>query len=193
MRLEYKWGNASSIKSVKFICGYCGHKVGPNLGYEASTTAPRHSGKILICPNCTCPSFFTATDGQYPSVRLGNDVGGISDEGVLNLYNEARDCTSVGAYTAAVLLCRKLLMNIAVQHGAKEGKNFVSYVDFLEQSGYVPPNGKAWVDVIRKRGNEATHEIAIMVEKDAKKILHFVEMLLRFIYEFPSMLKDEEA
>ena len=40
----------------------------------------------------------------------------------------------------------------------------------------------------RKKGNEATHEIAIMNQPDAKELLSFVEMLLRFIYEFPSMI-----
>lgn len=80
-------------------------------------------------------------------------------------------------------------MNIAVQHGAQSGQSFVSYVDYLEKNGYVPPNGKEWVDLIRQKGNEATHEIELMTQADAAQILHFVEMLLRFIYEFPSMLE----
>jgi hypothetical protein len=53
---------------------------------------------------------------------------------------------------------------------------------------YVPPNGKQWVDHIRKKGNEATHEIALMSEADAKELLVFLEMLLRFIYELPNMI-----
>ena len=42
--------------------------------------------------------------------------------------------------------------------------------------------------VIVKKGNEATHEIAVMGEQDAKELISFIEMLLRFIYEFPSMV-----
>ena len=187
---NFNWASATTIGRVTYQCGHCGHKVGPNYGYRASTDTGRHAG-ILICPTCTNPTFFDAEKKQHPAVRLGKDVGGITEEGVENLYNEARDCTSVGSYTAAVLLCRKLLMNIAVQHGAKEGDSFVSYVNYLEESGYVPPNGRRWVDTIRKKGNEATHEIALMSEKDAQQIIIFVEMLLRFIYEFPSMLEDD--
>ena len=40
----------------------------------------------------------------------------------------------------------------------------------------------------RKRGNEATHEIKLMSQTDAKELLTFIEMLLRFVYEFPAMV-----
>lgn len=76
-------------------------------------------------------------------------------------------------------------MNIAVSLGAKAGEPFVSYVEYLASAGYVPPNGKAWVDHIRKKGNDATHEIVIMQQQDAQDLLLFSEMLLKFIYEFP--------
>lgn len=52
-------------------------------------------------------------------------------------------------------------MNIAVSQGADEGLRFVEYVEYLANSGFVPPNGRGWVDHIRKKGNEATHEIAL--------------------------------
>ena len=79
-------------------------------------------------------------------------------------------------------------MNIAVSQGAKEGLKFIEYVTFLSDAGYIPPNGKHWVDHIRKKGNEATHEIELMQAKDAQELLVFVEMLLKFIYEFPQMV-----
>lgn len=77
-------------------------------------------------------------------------------------------------------------MNIAVAEGAEEGKKFIEYVEFLAQKGYVPPGGKHWVDHIRKQGNEATHEIKMKTEAEAKDLISFVEMLLKFIYEFPA-------
>lgn len=79
-------------------------------------------------------------------------------------------------------------MNIAVQQGAAAGLPFIDYVNYLASAGFVPPNGKHWVDHIRKKGNEATHEIALMGEVEAKELLGFVEMLLRFVYEFPTMI-----
>jgi hypothetical protein len=79
-------------------------------------------------------------------------------------------------------------MNIAVGEGAKEGQNFLQYVDYLATKGFVPPNGRHWVDHIRKKGNEANHEIALMKQQDAQELITFVEMLLRFIYEFPNIV-----
>ena len=77
-------------------------------------------------------------------------------------------------------------MNIAVSQGAPEGKRFIEYIQYLADNGFVPPHGKGWVDHIRKKGNEATHEIVTMTLQDAEDLIAFTEMLLKFIYEFPS-------
>lgn len=74
-------------------------------------------------------------------------------------------------------------MNLAVLEGAASGKGFVEYVNFLADNGFVPPKGKAWVDRIRDKGNDANHEINEMSESDAKDIMMLVEMLLRFNFE----------
>jgi hypothetical protein len=95
----------------------------------------------------------------------------------------------VNSFTSAVLTCRKLLMHIAVEKGADKGKSFLEYVDYLSQKGYVPPDGKGWVDHIRTKGNEANHEIKIMSPADAGDLISFAEMLLKFVYEFPAKMK----
>jgi hypothetical protein len=79
-------------------------------------------------------------------------------------------------------------MHVAVVEGAAEDKNFLYYVEYLASSGFVPPKGKMWVDYIRRRGNEANHEILLMGAEDSRALITFVEMLLRFIYEFPEMV-----
>jgi hypothetical protein len=61
-------------------------------------------------------------------------------------------------------------------------------VDYLANAGYVPPNGKGWVDHIRKKGNEANHEIVVMSKQDAEEVVTFTSMLLKFVYELPGML-----
>jgi hypothetical protein len=68
----------------------------------------------------------------------------------------------------------------------KKVKLCITYVKHLADSGYVPPNGKGWVDHIRKKGNEANHEIVLMTKADAEELIAFAEMLLKFIYEFPA-------
>jgi hypothetical protein len=79
-------------------------------------------------------------------------------------------------------------MHLAVAQGATEGESFVKYVDYLADKGYIPPNGRAWVDLIRTRGNEANHEIKIMGKGDAEELIVFVEMLLKFMFEFPGRI-----
>jgi hypothetical protein len=80
-------------------------------------------------------------------------------------------------------------MHIAVAKGAQPGESFVSYVQFLADHNYVPPDARGWVDHIRTKGNEANHEISIMSRADAEELLSFIEMLLRIIYEFPAAIQ----
>ena len=80
-------------------------------------------------------------------------------------------------------------MHIAVAKGAKPGKSFVSYVDYLSAKGFIPPDGRDWVDHIRTKGNEANHEIVLMTRDEAVELIAFIEMLLKFIYEFPAKMR----
>ena len=175
------WQSTSKISSKSFSCGYCGNIVASDTGYFHDQ---KPKFRTYVCPHCDRPSFFYS-ESQIPGVAPGNEVEHLPDH-VEQLYREARNCTAISSYTAAVLACRKLLMNIAVAQGAPENKKFIEYVDYLADNGYIPPNGRGWVDYIRKKGNEATHEIVIMKQPDAEDLISFAEMLLKFIYEFPT-------
>lgn len=177
------WQQVVAAMTVRraFRCGYCGHDVASATGYFA---AMEHT--IYICPYCQKPTYFNR-DTPTPGAMFGNEVTGVPAD-VNDLYNEARRCMTVSAFTSAGLACRKILMNLAVGKGADEGKPFVEYVDYLAKKGYVPPEGRGWVDHIRKKANEATHEINPMSEADAKDLITFSEMLLKFVYEFPSRI-----
>ena len=176
------WNNANTIGSKQFRCGHCGNQVATGIGFFGDAANRR----IYICPHCDRPIYFE-NDIPMPGVPFGQPVAYLPPE-IEALYLEARRCTSAAAYTASVLLCRKLLMNVAVSLGAKAGEPFISYVEYLAANGYVPPNGKGWVDHIRKKGNEATHEIHLMRQSDAEELISFLEMLLKFIYEFPKKI-----
>jgi hypothetical protein len=90
-----------------------------------------------------------------------------------------------------VLTGRKLLMHISVSQNAGSGLTFVQYVDHLVNNHYAPPNSKPWIDKIRLHGNEANHEIVLKAKEDAEEIMIFLEMLLKFIYEFPGRVPDK--
>lgn len=184
-----KWNQLNLVARAAFTCGYCATDVASKEGYYATPDGRQAydiaTATIRICPNCNCPSVFSANGQRFPPASPGATIENVPDD-LYELYNEARRSTGASAFTAAVLACRKLLMHIAVQEGAKEGKSFASYVEHLAGKGFVPPYGKVWVDYIRTRGNEANHEIQLMKEEDAIALITFSEMLLRFIYEFPN-------
>ena len=104
-----------------------------------------------------------------------------------------RDVTSVGAYTAAVLSARKILMHVAVDKGAPTNERFVVYVKFLGDKGYTPAGSEGWVDYIRKRSNDANHEIEIMTAEDAQALVTFTTQLLRNVYELPLSVPSFES
>lgn len=175
------WSNVGNLTARTFTCGFCRKLVASARGFF-SDTAPQ--AFIYICPNCVRPTYFSEGKIQVPGVAPGAYVAHLPPD-IEKLYGEARDAVAIGSYTAAVLSCRKLLMHIAVAQGAPPGKSFVEYVEHLANSGYVPPNGRGWVDHIRSKGNEANHEIRLMSKEDAEELISFAEMLLKFIYEFP--------
>ena len=174
------WQNITHIGPRAYTCGWCGKGVGPATGFRTDDA----SMQIYECPFCSHPTVF-ADGKQVPGVPFGADVGALPHE-VDALYREARQTMSVAAYTSAVMDCRKLLMNIAVDRGAPANGKFVDYVDYLESNGYTPPGSRGWVDHIRKQGNEANHEIRLMTQVEGEELISFVEMLLKFIYEYPS-------
>jgi hypothetical protein len=185
------WVNLRQIEPKAYDCGYCGAYVASNQGYQG--IRGNRYVYIYICPNCQLPTYIDELDHKVPGTPYGNPVEHISSDEVQILYDEVRRCMSINAYTAAVLCCRKLLMNIAVSKGASEGLRFIQYVEFLSNQGFIPPDAREWVDHIRQKGNEATHEIAIMSRFDAEELVNFVEMLLKLIYEFPSRIKSRQV
>lgn len=184
-----EWQNISgTITPRTYVCGYCGDKVGPDRGYFAVYDQPtigRLQLYIYLCSSCRQPTYFDPNDRQWPSVAFGSPVQALPPD-VQGLYDEARRCMSVSAYTAAVMACRKLLMHIAHERGSGEQNNFKSYVDWLVEHHYVPPGGEGWADLIRGKGNEANHEIEALDQHAAEQVLSFTEFLLKFVYELPA-------
>jgi hypothetical protein len=182
---DLKWHGEIQLAPAKYVCGYCGLNVGPDSGNFTERSPGNVQRFIYYCSNCGQPTYFDGSRRQYPGAKFGDDVDHLPRE-LEQLYNEARLCMSSQAYTPAVLACRKILMNAAVAQGAKQSEPFVTYVQFLADNGYVPPKGKHWVDHIRKKSNEANHEIALMTKTDAEQLITFTEMMLKFIYELPA-------
>lgn len=190
---KFAWDMADNILERGYVCGYCGSNTSSVKGmplseYNGISYHQNDNIGIYICSHCELPSFFW-NGGQVPGYKFGNEVSGISDN-LAQLYNEARDCFSVNAYTGVVLLCRKLLMNISIELGAKSDQKFIEYVDYLDNNNYISVNSRGWVDRIRKVGNEATHRAEIKSKEDATNLIKFCEMIMKMNFEYPSLIEE---
>jgi len=181
------WHQYLNLEPKEYICGYCGHRVASTFGYIYNSNFI--DAHIYICTNCGIPTFFYKTE-QYPGSIVGKNIESLPRD-VEQIYQEIRDSIKNNSYTSALLLGRKLIMHLAVNIAkAKEGEAFVTYVEYLKNSGYIPPNGDKILNYIKDLGNEKNHEIKIGKKEEAQKILQFIEGLLIFIYEFPSNFPD---
>ena len=160
-----------------FTCGHCGAAV------SGAVVAHHENTWWVICPTCGEGSVRTSGGVVYPTVMFGPEISGLPSPGIAEAYHEARACMSAGAYTACELLCRKILMHIAVEKGAREGDTFVAYLDHLSTTGYITPPMKRWVGLIREHGNSATHKIEPTEQLRAEGTLMFAAELLRLVYE----------
>lgn len=192
------WRGEDNMNENRFRCGYCGSITSSVQGMQLRNRANggrddyRHENHgIYICTHCNMPTFLWA-DKQVPGNRYGSEVNHLPK--LLNdVYDEARSSYSSGAYTGTVLLCRKLLMHIAVELGAKENLRFIEYVNYLEENNHITVRSKDWVDSIRKSGNASTHEIEISSKEEAEKMIKFSEMILKTNFEYPAeMIIDDK-
>jgi hypothetical protein len=116
----------------------------------------------------------------------------------MRLWEEVRSCLGVGAYTASVMLCRKLLLHVAVSDGLppkdkqNRAPNYAQAVKHLESTGVITTRMRPWIDRIRDVGNEANHEIPSIVEATALDVASFTHQLLRLAYEMDALMHVAE-
>lgn len=188
---DVSWFQLQLLVSHSYKCPYCQQFVSSEHGYTFTVTKKNDTGNkittngdVCICPSCSSPTILIGST-QIPGIAEERSVSYLPDD-INTIYEEARTCMSHNCFTSVAMLCRKIIMNVAVEKGAKEGDKFASYIDFLESEHYTPKDSKLWVDKIRTLGNGATHKIDIISQETAKTILKFTRVLLMIMYELPN-------
>ena len=147
------WISLQDLPNNAFVCGYCTTRVSSIRGYRLENVHKAKIGAVYICPNCGGPVFLIQQKGNIPfsSARCFRPA----HSGTVG-YTLRRSQTLHGTelFYGNGLVCRKILMHIAVEKLVKENLNFFEYVSYLSDHGYVPPDGKHWVDHIRRKGND---------------------------------------
>lgn len=180
-----------------FECGYCGRFVVGNELIDAAFSLPYSyamTGKtigLFTCPSCQKPTFIDEVFNniQVPLPKKDNEFNNIPSK-LNRVYQEVLDAYSVEAFTATTLLCRKLLMSMAVDLGAKENQTFAEYIKFLDD-GYIPRNYHKWVDRVIKINSQATHNLDINSKEEADMNLLFCKVVLLWDYEMPNRFKTK--
>lgn len=171
-------GTANAEAFEEIDCPHCGKS---SMGAViAQTVESVHVAWI----RCTACSYGVVRNGNQlaPSSPIGEAIDGLPTD-VAEAYEEARRTAGASAFTSCELICRKILMHIAVDKGDAEGKTFIAYLDFLKSTGYVTPPMMPWVDLIRTHGNLSTHRLQTASRERALNTLTFTAQLLRLVYE----------
>lgn len=174
--------------------GQCPECAGTQLSVIAlrRTDIPGPEMAWLRCVNCEAP--LTSLNGALrPAAKPLSIPRGLPAVEA-TAWNEARECLAAGAYTAAVMMCRKLLLHVAVTHKLPEkdsrgrAPSFFEAIEYLEATGIITKRMRPWVDRIKDVGNDANHEISPVTRESALDVATFTEQLLRLAYEMSAIM-----
>jgi Domain of unknown function (DUF4145) len=185
------------MTTLPITCGHCGRAVGAEIVYDSvmwgnvrgSTYVPQPgAGLWLLCPYCGEGSVRARNSGIiYPAPRPGLTLEHPPAD-VMRAWEEARSAYSVGAYAAAEMMCRKILMHVAVDKGlAEAGQPFVSYMNALRAAGYITTGLEEVADQVRDRGNVANHNLPASSEQESHVTLMITQHLMQAVYELPGI------
>ncbi len=177
------------MATITTHCAYCDASVNATVlhgRFSGAANQPKHTS-WTICPVCTNGILVLEDGAIYPPPMAGREVKGLPPE-IAEAWAEARRAFGAGAYTATELVCRKILMHVAVDViGMKAGEAFLKYVEELEKAGHIAAGLKPAVDKIRQRGNFATHEIPSSSREDAERTMRITYHFLVGTYEIATL------
>lgn len=165
-----------------------GAVVGQLIEQHSAIDASISKGRLLICPACRYP-FVDILSGEragvYPPALPGKGFKHLPPD-VQGCYEEARGCMGSGLYTAAALMCRKLIMNCATEAGADEGLRFTEYLKWLQSHHHITPSMHQHYGSVRDTGNDATHKAARISRERASIAFEFAQQLIDIMFESPA-------
>lgn len=124
----------------------------------------------------------------FPGPLPGQQVADLPVD-VASAWQEARSAFSVNAFTCAEIMCRKILMHVAVDAAkSAPNKKFIEYLDDLDRAGFIASGLRPAVARIKDRGNVAAHDLPASTDADAVLTLRITEHLLQSIYELPGLM-----
>ena len=78
-------------------------------------------------------------------------------------------------------------MACACDKGAKDGKDFTEYVEYITSTVLTYEAARSAIDKIRGIGNSANHKIQFVNKSDAERAMKIITYLLSTIYSLPTL------
>lgn len=145
----------------------------------------------LLCIACGKGFVMNTYDVVPNKMPFGEPAG--TPEPELQIWQEVRRCFSVNAYTAAAMLCRKILLHMVFTHQRSKDPDakpkdlsFAAAVRYLSENGVITADQRTLADNIKNIGNKANHELPQITEQEAGDMALFTYFLFLSAYEMPS-------
>lgn len=162
-------------------------------GYDEYTTQAfwqKSHGNVWwmgVCNACEKPVLVLNKGAVIYPAPLPKPTDQSIPELIRSDLDEAKICTSAGAYRAAAVMARRAMQVAALDKGAKTDK-LVSQIAELQSNGQITTDLKEWADAVRWVGNDAAHPNGVAVTKDdAEDVLHLAEQFLHVLYVAPAL------
>jgi len=124
----------------------------------------------------------------YPTVRSFDES--LLPTTVATAYKNASGSYQAGLYEPCVVMSRKCLEAICHENGITNG-NLRTRLERLHQNGVIDDKLLIWANGLRLVGNEAAHEMDVVVDKnDAKDSLEFVEALFLYVFSLDKRFQE---
>ena len=188
------WVDANRV--YDFVCVLCGAPQSSGTGWDCGPdTSGMHWECIRVCQRGHATLLLMKPNAhqvveQLPTPNTAPPVEGIPDtnEDIHKLYEEAGRCLTHSAPTGAVMICRKLLMNLAVEHaGASDDDSYQKCVKALVAANHIPTEGHPLADHICLIGNEANHELPAITRETAERVVTLPSIVLNNIYQLRAL------
>jgi hypothetical protein len=103
---------------------------------------------------------------------------------------EARRCFRNGAFTATVVMVRRTLEGVCVEHGINDTP-LVKALKSMQDTGLIEGRLVEWAQALRVLGNEAAHFTGTRVAReDAQDALALAEAILNYMYVFTEQFNE---
>lgn len=201
----------NKMETWRLTCAFCGEKGNFDIAFHGAKKKPNTAKSLNFdlyqCKNCmgfvhvlwsASESNFGRAHGNYGyrilpwPLKAKPEPSEIWPEGMKRFWIQAHDSLNKENWDAANVMARSALQFVVRHKGAKDG-NLKAQIDDLVAKNILHPLMKEWAHEIRDLGNESAHpqapSPAEVTPEDVKDIVHFLDMLLIYLYDLPMQIE----